>query len=71
MISVKISTFLHQKMNKFIGGAIFSLLELTFIIKKKKSGIGEFGAWIFDVPIILMLVFQPNTLDVKTVENKA
>lgn len=75
MISGYMAYFLHPKMNKFIYFTIFiltdmCLIELFFLVKKKTSLITEHDLWIFLLPVLLLLVFQPKHIDPQTLNNK-
>lgn len=68
LASGNIHDFLHPKMNKFIFFTIVMLglligVEIYLIIKNKESLVAEKGAWIFAVPLAMILIFQPNSMD--------
>lgn len=63
MKSGNISNFLHPKMNKFMFFTIFfltdiSLIELYFLIKKKKTLIKESGMWVFVLALAVLFIIQ-------------
>lgn len=63
-----INDFLHPKMNKFILFTIAMIglligVEIYLLFNNRQSLILEKGAWIFSVPLAMILIFQPNSMD--------
>lgn len=75
LLSGQIRNFLHPKMDKFMYLSIFlitnlCLLEIFFLIKKKTSLSRENGGWIFIFPVLLLIFFNPKSIDLNTLAKK-